>query len=83
MKRRISFYSFMVITALFLGMTLFMNRGAINASAQLETKTYNYYYEHLDTSDKEGNQVEYELAREFYQALESINESGAFKTGKV
>lgn len=83
MKRRISFYSFMVITALFLGMTLFMNSGAINASAQLETKNYNYYYEHLDTSDKEGNQVEYELAREFYQALESINESGAFKTGKV
>ncbi len=85
MKRRILFYSFIVIFMLFfmLGLTSMSNNGVIDASAQAETKTYKYYYENLNTSDKEGNTVEYELAKEFYQALESINESGAFITGKV
>ncbi len=85
MKRRILFYSFIVIFMLFfvLGLTSMSNNGVIDASAQAETKTYKYYYENLNTSDKEGNTVEYELAKEFYQALESINESGAFIKGKV
>lgn len=85
MKRRILFYSFIVIFMLFfmLGLTSMSNDGVIDASAQAETKTYKYYYENLNTSDKEGNTVEYELAKEFYQALESINESGAFIKGKV
>ncbi len=54
-----------------------------NVSAEEETNNKKYYYNHLTTTNSDGTKSEYTLAKKFYDVLESINEAGDFKKGKV
>lgn len=59
-------------------------RSSTQATADTEsTAIDSYFYNNLTTQNANGTRTEYTLAKKFYAALEQLNTSGVFKTGKV
>lgn len=70
-----------VITAI---LGVFVGFATTNNNAVFATDNNNaYYYNNLVVTDTNGSKVEYTLAKKFYNALDSINNSGDFKKGTV
>lgn len=81
-KKRFSIVFIVLVYAisLFAGLGQVLAGEVAYASTQYEG--YSYFYDNL-TIEKNGSRVEYTLAKNFYNALTEINNSGAFKKGIV
>lgn len=84
-KKRIAMFIIAAIYAISLisGVAYILTNEIIKAYAETDTQTYAYYYDNLVTADKDGNEVEYTLAKQFYNVLDEINKSGQFKKGDI
>lgn len=53
------------------------------ADANTGTKAFTYFYDNLTATDPNGNEVEYTLAKKFYDVFDELNRSGDLKDGIV
>ena len=53
------------------------------ADANTGTKAFTYFYDNLTATDPNGNEVEYTLAKKFYDVFDELNRSGDLKDPKL
>ncbi len=84
-KKRIAIFFIVAVYALSLisGLVYILSNDILEAFAETDDSTYAYYYDNLTTTDKDGNVVDYTLAKKFYQVLEEVDASGDFKKGNL
>lgn len=83
-KRHLSIILMLVVYVFTMFSSLFIFLATNNAKTiKADTVENAYYYNNLTLKDTKGNDTEYTLAKKFYQVLNSLKQSGAFKKGVV